>query len=111
MVIDGRLREAMAQGNAPAQAEIMNMKKKIAVIKESESMLDPSEVDAFFRTKCGQSYEEVVDEINSFGRRVNDGLGDYSGNLWKSYSYSGSRIGSAMTKNEERRKVPAAQAQ
>lgn len=99
VVIDGRLREAIAQGNAPVQAEIMKIKQKISVIKESEKMLDPGEVDAFFRTKYGQSYEEVVDEINSFGKRVNDGLGDFSGNLWK--TYSGSKIGEAMLNNAE----------
>lgn len=86
VLIDGRLREAMAQGNAPAKAQIMNIKKKVSVIKQSENMLDPGEVDAFFRTKYNQSYEDVVDEINGFGKTVNDGLGDYSGNLWKSYS-------------------------
>lgn len=96
VVIEGRLREAMLQGNAPAQAEILNIRKKIAVIKQSENMLDPGEVNAFFRTKYGQSYEEVVDEINSFGKRVNDGLGDFSGTIWKSYSYSGSRLGELL---------------
>lgn len=97
VVIDGRLREAISQGNAPAQAEIMKIKKKISVIKQSENMLDPGEVDAFFRTRYNQSYEDVVNEINSFGKRVNDGLGDFSGNLWK--SYSAGRVVIELTKN------------
>ncbi len=98
VVIEGRLREAIVQGNAPAKAKILNIRKKVAVIKESEKMLDPGEVDAFFRKKYGQSYEEVVDEINSFGKQVNEGLGDYSGRLWNSYTVS--KIRSEVTKSE-----------